>query len=111
MREVHDRSPGCPERICQPFHIRDGPDQKRHVDSEFGVLASHVAEVAVSMQKIVLHVDNDQSRLPYVWTAACLHQFVPPWIAECTLMSIATDLRFFTFMVWYQMRERPVGSF
>src|SRR5215472_3078480 len=94
MREVHDRSAGCAERIRQAFHMRNCPDQKRHVDFCFGMFPSDMAKAPIPMQKIVLHVDNDQSRLPYVWTGACRHHFVPPSIAECTPMSIATDLRF-----------------
>src|SRR5258708_40311918 len=66
VRKVHDWSSGCSERIREPFHIGDGSDQKRQVDLGLGMLPSDMAEVPVPMQKVVLHVDNDQGRLAYV---------------------------------------------
>jgi hypothetical protein len=66
MRQIHDRLFGCPERIRQPFHVGDGSDQKRHIDTEFGMFPSDVTEVPVPMQKIVLHIHDDEGRLAYI---------------------------------------------
>ena len=78
MRQIHHRPFGCPECIRQSLYIRDSSDQKRHVDTEFGMLPSDVTEVAIPMQKIVLHIHDDQGGFANVWTIiGCLHQCLP----------------------------------
>src|SRR5262249_8104361 len=76
--KIHDRLLSRSERIHQFFYIGDSPDQKRHVNLRFGMLPSDMTEVPIAMKEVVLHVDDDQGRVTYVWTyAGHLHQRLP----------------------------------
>src|SRR6202521_4846306 len=82
VRKVHDRSSGCPERIREPFTLGMVPIRNGRSICGLGMLPSDMAEVPVPVQKVVLHVDNDQGRLAYGLDRCFPSPLVPPWIAS-----------------------------
>src|SRR6476620_5242166 len=58
VRDIYDWSLSRTKRVRQPLHMRNSPHQKRQVD--FWMLPRQVAEAAVVVQEIILHIDNNQ---------------------------------------------------
>jgi hypothetical protein len=63
MGEVDYWSPGGPEGISEPVHIGDRAHEKRHVDFPLRVLPRPMAQRAIGMDEVVLHVHYNQRRL------------------------------------------------
>src|ERR1700733_6837671 len=63
MGEVDYWSPGGPEGSREPVHIGDRAHEKRHVDFPLRVLPRPMAQRAIGMDEVVLHVHYNQRRL------------------------------------------------
>lgn len=69
-------------------------DQERYVDLGFGMLAGSVAEAAVSMQKVVLHVHYQESRFfDFRADGNRLHFAPPSMLSACYLSSHPSSKR------------------